>query len=137
MNAHLMVAARKLQGIGVKTTFVSLFMMAALSLPAQSKGNWICEETTYYSIYEDISLTESKRTSNTKTLKWIDANTIGIESILLNRIDPNSETFFNQRSGSSVFINSAERPHIVVFTQPQVWMNKFGNLRVRFYRCKP
>lgn len=137
MNAHLRKITEKLQGTVVVTVSFFLFLTVTSALPAKSQGNWICEETAYHSVYEDVSLTEGKKTSNTKTLKWIDENTIGLESMSLSRIGPNSETFFNHSSGSSLYINQAERPHIVVLTQPQVWMNKFGNLRVRFYRCTP
>ncbi len=121
------------------TAAISAFLFLAIisALPAKSQENWTCEETAYYSVYEDVSLTEGKNQSNKKTMKWIDANTIGIESLSLSRIDPNSDTFFNQSSGSSLYINKTESPYIAVLTQPQVWMNKFGNLRVRFYRCTP
>lgn len=112
-----------------------LFLAMTSALPAKAQENWICEETAFYSIYEDISRTESRKTSTSKILKWIDANTIALESISLERLNLNSETFFNQNSGSYLYINRDEEPHIVVLTQPQVWMNKFGNLRVRFYKC--
>lgn len=137
MKFHTKNAAEKFKGTFVGTISVLLYFAMTSALPAESKETWNCEETAYYSVYEDISRTESKGTSNTKTLKWIDANTIGFESISLKRINPNSETFFNQSSGSSLKISQTERPYLLVLTQPQVWMNKFGNLRVRFYRCTP
>lgn len=137
MNIYLKNVAEKVRGMVVGAISVFLFLSMTSVLPAKSQETWNCEETAFYSIYEDISRTESKGTSNIKTLKWIDANTIGFESISLKRINPNSETFFSQSSGSSLQINQTERPYLVVLTQPQVWMNKFGNLRVRFYRCTP
>jgi len=133
MDNHLKTAAEKFQGLVTGT--ISVFVFLTLALSAQAQENWTCEETAFYSVYEDISLTEGKQTSNTKTLKWVDANTIGFESLSLERIDPKSDTFFNQNSGSSLHIIQTEDPYLLVFTQPQVWMNKFGNLRVRFYRC--
>ena len=116
---------------------VYLFFIMTSALSAESQETWNCEETAYYSVYEDISRTESKATPNTKTLKWNDTNTIGFEAISFMRINPSSETFFNLSSGSVLQINQTERPYFLVLTQPQVWMNKFGNLRVRFYRCTP
>jgi len=137
MNIHLKNAAEKLPGMATGVFSASLFLTMTSILVAQPQETWSCEETAYYSVYEDISRTESKKTLTSKALKWIDENTIGLESVLLVRTSPNSETFVNENSGSSLNINLTERPHIVVLTQPQVWMNKFGNLRVRFYRCTP
>lgn len=119
------------------TIFAFMFLATSSALLAEPQEIWTCEETAYCSVYENTSRTEGKNHSIPQTLKWIDANTLAIESLSLSRIDPNSETFFNQSSGSSLQINQTERPYLVVLTQPQVWMNKFGNLRVRFYRCTP
>lgn len=94
MKFHTKNAAEKFKGTFVGTISVLLYFAMTSALPTESKETWNCEETAYYSVYEDISRTESKGTSNTKTLKWIDANTIGFESISLKRINPNSETFF-------------------------------------------
>ena len=129
--------AENLQGPVIGAISVLVFLTMASALSAQPQENWNCEETAYYNVYEDTSRTESKERSDTKTLKWIDANTIGFNSVSLERISPNSETYFDQNSASSLHINQDERPYLVVLTQPQVWMNKFGNLRVRFYRCTP
>ncbi|MDJ0995250.1 MAG: hypothetical protein QNI90_16855 [Dinoroseobacter sp.] len=137
MNFNSNKAAGKQKGMVTGAISAFLFLAMALALPAKSQETWTCEETAYYSVYEDVARTEGKSKSDIKTLKWIDENTVGIESLSLSRIDPNSETYFNQSSGSSLYINKAESPYIVVLTQPQVWMNKFGNLRVRFYRCTP
>lgn len=137
MKLHTRNTAEKLLGWALGAVSVFLFFTMASVLPAEPQDLWNCEETAYYSVYEDISRTEGKGRSNTKSLKWIDADTIGFESITLKRIDLNSETFFSQSSGSSLQIIQTEKPHLVVLAQPQVWMNKFGNLRVRFYRCTP
>jgi hypothetical protein len=51
--------------------------------------------------------------STSRILKWIDTNTIGLESILLERVSPNSETFFNQNSASYLYINRDEEPFVV------------------------
>lgn len=137
MNFYSNKAAGKPKGMVTGAISAFLFLAMTLAPPAKSQEIWTCEETAYYSVYEDVARTEGKSKSDTKKLKWIDANTVGIESLSLSRIDPNSETYFNQISGSSLYINKTESPYIVVLTQPQVWMNKFGNLRVRFYRCTP
>lgn len=137
MNIHLRNPPDKINNMVAMTTF-ALFLFSTRAMAfANPQDTWNCEETAFYSIYEDISRTESRETSNAKTLKWIDADTIGFEAISLERAKPDSETYFNQNSGSSLQIIQTERPYLVVLTQPQVWMNKFGNLRVRFYRCTP
>lgn len=125
------------KGMFASSLPVSLFLILTSALPAACQETWNCEETAFFGVYEDPSLTKGKATSSTKPLKWINANTIGFESIALERINPDSETFFNQASESSLHVYQTERPYLVVLTQPQVWMNKFGNLRVRFYRCTP
>ena len=137
MDTHCGYAAAKLSEM-VKGTISAILFLAMISvLPAKAQESWVCEETAFYSIYEDISRTEIRKTSKSRTLKWIDSNTIGLESILLKRVSPNSETFFHQSSGSYLYISRDEEPHMLVLTQPQVWMNKLGNLRVRFYICAP
>jgi hypothetical protein len=137
VKLHTKNATEKSQGMVMGAISVYLFFIMTSALSAESQETWNCEETAYYSVYEDISRTESKATPNTKTLKWNDTNTIGFEAISFMRINPSSETFFNLSSGSVLQINQTERPYFLVLTQPQVWMNKFGNLRVRFYRCTP
>ena len=136
MNGHKVDEAQRSNGTVIGTISV-VFFTVITALPAMALETWSCEETAFYSVYEDTSLTEGKEPSNNKTLKWIDANTIGFESLSLKRISPSSETFFSQSSGSSLQINRTESPYLAVLTQPQVWMNKFGNMRVRFYRCTP
>jgi hypothetical protein len=132
-----MRVAEKVKGMFAVSLPVSLFLILTSALPAASQETWNCEETAFYGVHEDPSLTKGKATSSAKLLNWINTNTIGFESIALERINPDSETFFNQASESSLHVYQTERPYLVVLTQPQVWMNKFGNLRVRFYRCTP
>lgn len=137
MSFHPMRVAEKIQGMAAGVLPVSLFLILTSALPAETQETWNCEETAFYGVYEDPSLTKGKGRSSAITLKWIDANTIGFESISLERMKSGSETFFNQASESSLRVYQTERPYLVVLTQPQVWMNKFGNLRVRFFRCRP
>jgi hypothetical protein len=137
MSFHPMRVVEKIQGMaaGMFAFFLSLMLTSAV--PAASQETWNCEQTAFYGVYEDPSLTKGEATSSTKPLKWINANTIGFESLALERMNPGSETFFNQASESTLHVYQTERPYWVILTQPQVWMNKFGNLRVRFYRCTP
>lgn len=135
MSFRLFKTTEKVKGTIARSLPVFFFLILTPALPAASQDAWSCEESAFYSVYEDPSLTEGKVTLSPKPLKWINANTIGFESIALERINPGSETYFNQASEASLHVYKTERPYLVVFTQPQVWMNKFGNLRVRFYRC--
>ena len=137
MKSYPKNVSEKVRGMVVAAIAILLIFSIAPALPAQTQEIWNCEETAFYSIYEDISRTESRGTSNSATLKWIDANTIGFGSSSFKRTDLKSGTYFSQSSESSLQIHDTERPYLVVLTQPQVWMNKFGNLRVRFYRCTP
>ena len=132
-----MRVAERIQGMAAGVLPVFLFLILMSALPAVSQETWNCEETVFYGVYEDPSLTKGKGKASAITLKWIDANTIGFESIALERMNPGSEIFFNQASESSLRVYQTERPYLVVLTQPQVWMDKFGNLRVRFFRCGP
>lgn len=108
-------------------------------IPSLTKAseNWLCEETAYVNIFEDVERIELRERKATESLRWIDTNNIGFDAIIHRRNDPKSETFTNQNTGSVIYINDKEMPHMVVLAQPQVWMNKFGNLRVRFFRCSP
>ena len=137
MKSYPRNVSENAQGMVVAAIAILLIVSTAPALPAQSQEIWNCEETAFYSIYEDISRTESRGTSNSATLKWIDASTIGFVSSSFKRKDLKSGTYFSQSSESSLQIHDTERPYLVVLTQPQVWMNQFGNLRVRFYRCTP
>ena len=137
MKSYPRNVSENARGMVVAAIAILLIVSTAPALPEQPQEIWNCEETAFYSIYEDISRTESRGTSNSATLKWIDANTIGFVSSSFKRTDLKSGTYFSQSSESSLQVHDTERPYLVVLTQPQVWMNKFGNLRVRFYRCVP
>lgn len=102
-----------------------------------ASDSWSCIQTAYHSIYEDTERSESRMTERATKLKWMDKDTIGFESFTHKRTSPTSNTFVFDNTGSSVFINDKETPHVVVLSQPQTWMNKFGNLRVQFYSCIP
>ena len=137
MNIHQRNVAQRMRGMAAGVISISFLFSVTSALPVESQEAWNCEETAFYSIYEDISRTKGKESSKPKALNWIDADTIGFESTSLKRVDPKSDTYFSQSSGAYLQINQTERPYLVVLTQPQIWMNKFGNLRVRFYRCTP
>lgn len=137
MIFHLIKATNRLPQIFFSATVTLSLVTMTSETSANPKETWTCEETAYYSIYEDTSLTEGKKASRTKTLTWLNDNAVALESISLSRTDSDATTFVSKSSGSSLFINQTEKPHMVVLMQPQVWMNKFGNMRVRFYRCQP
>ena len=102
------------------------------------EAHWSCLESAYHSIYESVELSESRVARNPQTLKWVDKDTIGFDSVTLRRSSVRSNTFIqDERDFKVVHVNDKETPHLVVFIEPQTWMNKFGNLRVRFYRCTP
>lgn len=106
-------------------------------LAAQSPEEWECLETVMYSVYEDTSLTESKSKKHIKYLHWIDQDTVVLEALAHHRLSANSQVFQDLKTASTIYMSEKEIPPLVVLMQPQTWMNKFGNLRVRFYRCTP
>jgi hypothetical protein len=114
-----------------------MMILCMLILPpvAGASGQWSCVEMVRYSVYEDLDRLEGQIKETTKTLEWIDSNTIGFDSLTHKRSGSKSNTFIYDATGSSMYINDKETPYLLVLTQPQTWMNKFGNLRVRFYRC--
>ena len=117
----------------------SLLILTTVFSPAYvgASESWSCIQTAHYSIYEDIERSESKIDRKATKLEWVDKDTIGFESFTHKRTSATSNTFVFDNTGSSVFINDKETPHVVVLSQPQTWMNKFGNFRVRFYSCSP
>lgn len=116
--------------------FLAFFLIMVPMLVKASEV-WLCTETAYFSIYEDVKRTEMRERKAIKHLRWIDMNTIGFDAITHRRNGPKSDTFTDQNTESAIYINDKEMPYMVVLTQPQVWMNKFGNLRLRFFRCSP
>ena len=137
MSFHPLKLAEKAKGMFAISLHFSFFLVLTSAIAAATEEAWTCEETAFYGVYEDTSRTNGEVTLRPKTLKWINENTIGFDSITLDRINPSSEIYFNQASESTLHVYQTERPYLVVLAQPQVWMNKFGNLRVRFYRCTP
>ena len=118
-----------------KFGLVMILCMLIFTPVAGASGQWSCVEMVRYSVYEDLDRLEGQAKETTKTLEWIDPNTIGFDSLTHKRSGTKSNTFIHDATGSSVYINDKETPYLLVLTQPQTWMNKFGNLRVRFYRC--
>ena len=118
---------------------MGLLILCMMIFPssADASESWLCEETAYYSIYEDVARLEGQTKQNAKILQWIDKDTIGLESTTHKRSRPKSDTFIDHNTGGLIYINDKETPHIVILTKPQTWMNKFGHLRVQFYRCSP
>jgi hypothetical protein len=119
-----------------KLGLVMMILCVLIFTPvAGASGQWSCVEMVRYSVYEDLDRLEGQAKEATKILDWIDPNTIGFDSLTHKRSGSKSNTFIYDATGSSVYINDKETPYLLVLTQPQTWMNKFGNLRVRFYRC--
>ena len=118
-----------------KFGLMMILCMLIFTSVAGASGQWSCVETVRYSVDEELDQLEGYAKETTKTLEWIDSNTIGFDSLTHKRSGSKSKTFIYGATGSSVYINDQETPYLLVLTQPQTWMNKFGNLRVRFYRC--
>lgn len=117
--------------IALSLGFNSQFVSAAEPI-------WSCQETIYHSIHESTELTESRVQKNPQKLHWLDPNTIGFQSLTLRRSGQRSDAFIRDDGDfNALYINDREVPHLVLLIEPQTWMNTFGNLRVRFYRCHP
>ena len=131
----------KIFGYQVVRTVCSIVVLiihiASAPLAAQSAEEWECFETVMYSVYEDSALTESKSKNHVKYLHWIDQDTVVLEALAHHRLGANSRVFQDLKTASTIYMSEKEIPPLVVLMQPQTWMNKFGNLRVRFYRCTP
>jgi len=126
----------------IKTPITFLLIVLSLSCISQFVGAtdavWSCQETVYHSIHESTELTESRAQKNPQKLHWLDPNTIGFQSLTLKRSGQRSDAFIRDDGDFNVaYINDREVPHLVLLIEPQIWMNTFGNLRVRFYRCHP
>lgn len=121
----------------VCTIAVPIIHIGSAPLAAQSAEEWECLETVIYSVYEDSALTESKSKNHVKYLHWIDQDTVVLEALAHHRLSANSQVFQDLKTASTIYMSEKEIPPLVVLMQPQTWMNKFGNLRVRFYRCTP
>jgi len=110
-------------------------ILATNSYGASAGSTWSCLQTMSYAIDEEGQRLGEKVAKTTLALKWIDEDSIGFNALKLERGENRSNTFVNNSSGSSVYLNDRERPYLLVLTQPQTWMNKFGYLRVSFFRC--
>jgi hypothetical protein len=116
----------------------ALFLVFFSQLVNATEANWSCLETSYHSIYESTEGTQSRVDQNRKDLQWINQDTIGFQSFTLRRSDHRSNIFVNDDGDvKTVYINDKETPYLIALMEPQTWMNKFGHLRVRFYRCLP
>ena len=102
---------------------------------AKADTQWSCLLTMSFVLDEEGQRLGEEVAKTTKALKWIDEDSVGFNSLKLERSGSRSNTFVHDSSGSSVYLNDKERPYLLVFTQPQTWMNKFGYLRVSFFRC--
>ena len=71
-------AYRSPKPLGVMGLLILCMMIFPSSADATER--WLCEETAYYSIYEDVARLEGQTKQNAKILQWIDTNTIGLES---------------------------------------------------------
>ena len=112
-----------------------VLILAANSYDASAGTTWSCRETMSFVLDEEGQRLGEEVAKTTQALKWIDEDSVGFNSLKLERSGSRSNTFVHDSSGSSVYLNDKERPYLLVYTQPQTWMNKFGYLRVSFFRC--
>jgi len=116
----------------------SLFLGCCSQFASAVESDWSCKETIHHNIYESTELTDSRVDQNLQSLEWINQNTIGFQSFTLRRSSEKSDAFVKDDGDFKIlFINDREFPHLAVLMESQTWMNKFGHLRVRFYRCLP
>ena len=122
----------------IKPFILSLFVFCCSQFASGTEAVWSCKETIYHNIYESTELTDSRVEQNLQNLKWINQDTITFQSFTLRRSSEKSAAFIKDDGDfKTVFINNKETPYLVLLIEPQTWMNKFGQLRVRFYRCSP
>lgn len=112
-----------------------VLILAANSNIANAATQWSCLLTMSFVLDEEGQRLGEEVAETTQALEWIDQDSVGFYSLKLERSGSRSNTFVHDSSGSSVYLNDKERPYLLVFTQPQTWMNKFGYLRVSFFRC--
>ena len=122
----------------IKPFILSLFVFCCSQFASATEAVWSCKKTIYHNIYESTELTDSRVEQNLQSLKWINQDTITCQSFTLRRSSEKSAAFIKDDGDfKTVFINNKETPYLVLLIEPQTWMNKFGQLRVRFYRCSP
>lgn len=127
-----------IRGAYITPSIIILFLYCWPQFASAAETAWSCKETIYYNIYESAELTESRVEQNLQRLEWINQDTIGFQSFTLRRSSKKSDVFVKDDGDfKAVFMNDRELPHLVVLMESQTWMNKFGHLRVRFYRCLP
>ena len=113
-----------------------LFLTLVINIgEAKADTQWSCLLTMSFVLDEEGQRLGEEVAETTQALEWIDRDSVGFYSLKLERSGSRSNTFVHDSSGSSVYLNDKERPYLLVFTQPQTWMNKFGYLRVSFFRC--
>ena len=110
-------------------------ILATNSYGASAGSTWSCLQTMSYAIDEGGQRLGAEVAKTTQVLEWIDQDSISFNAFKMERGGNPSNTFVHNSSGSSVYLNDKERPYLLVLTQPQTWMNKFGYLRVSFFRC--
>ena len=110
-------------------------ILATHSYGASAGSTWSCLQTMSYAIDEGGQRLGAEVAKTTQALEWIDQDSISFNAFKMERGGNRSNTFVHNGSGSSVYLNDKERPYLLVLTHPQTWMNKFGYLRVSFFRC--
>ena len=135
---HLECMEQMTKGAYITPCIIILFLCCWPQFASAAETAWSCKETIYHNIHESTELTESRVQKNVQKLDWIDKNTIGFQSLTLRRSNQQADAFIrNDGDFKALYINDREVPHLVILIEPQTWMNTFGNLRVRFYRCQP
>ena len=112
-----------------------VLILAANPYTASAGTTWSCRQTMSFAIDEEGQRLGEEVAKTNRALEWIDQDFVGFNSLKLERSGNRSNTFVHDSSGSSVYLNDKERPYLLVLTQPQTWMNKFGYLRISFFRC--
>ena len=129
---------RMTKGAYITPRLLILFLCCWPQFASAAETAWSCKETIYHNIHESTELTDSRVEQNLQSLKWINQDTITFQSFTLRRSSEKSAAFIKDDGDfKTVFINNKETPYLVLLIEPQTWMNKFGQLRVRFYRCSP
>lgn len=129
---------RMTKGAYITPCIIILFLCCWPQFASAAETAWSCKETIHHNIYESAEFTDSQVEQNTQRLEWINQDTIGFKSFNLRRSSEKSDAFvIDDGDFKAVFMNDKEVPHLVVLMESQTWMNKFGYLRVRFYRCLP
>ena len=135
---HLECMEPMTKGAYITPSIIILFLCCWPQFASAAETVWFCKETIHHNIHESTELTDSQVEQNTQRLEWINQDTIGFQSFTLRRSSEKSAAFVKDDGDfKTVFINNKETPYLVLLIEPQSWMNKFGQLRVRFYRCSP